>query len=91
ILAVIKNNAYGLGPTGAARILSNDDVIAGFAVVKSKDAIALREARIQSDILLMGMAPADVHLSLYQTTQFASPDAPRYPQRYRNDHQPRKT
>lgn len=48
-----------------ARILSNDNVIAGFAVVKSKDAIALREARIQSDILLMGMAPADVHLSLY--------------------------
>ena len=55
----------GLGPTGAARILSNDDAIAGFAVVTSKGAIALREARIQSDILLTGMAPADLHLSLY--------------------------
>lgn len=74
ILAVVKNNAYGLGLETASRLLAEHDAVAGFAVVKPGDAIALRDAGVRRDILLMGMAPddalrdlfeADVHLSLY--------------------------
>lgn len=60
ILAVIKNNAYGLGLLEAARLLVRHDAIAGLAVVKPEDAIALRDAGIERDVLLMGMAPDDV-------------------------------
>ncbi len=74
ILAVIKNNAYGLGLLEAAALLSTHREIAGFAVVKPEDAIALRDAGLEHDVLLMGMAPddavselvsRDVRLSLY--------------------------
>lgn len=74
ILGVIKNNAYGLGLVEAARVLTQHDAISGVAVVKPEDAIALRDAGIRRDVLLMGMAPdaavadlvaRDVHLSLY--------------------------
>lgn len=74
ILAVIKNNAYGLGLTTVARVLEGVPAIAGFAVVKTEAAIALHEAGITKPVLLMGMAtPADtlelarrgIHLSLY--------------------------
>jgi len=54
ILAVIKNNGYGMGVANAARLLESSSAIAGFAVVKLHEAIALRDARIQKPILLMG-------------------------------------
>jgi alanine racemase len=74
VLAVIKNNAYGLGLLEAARLLTAHEAIAGLAVVKPEDAITLREGGIEVPVLLMGMAPddavadlvaSDVHLSLY--------------------------
>jgi alanine racemase len=74
ILAVIKNNAYGLGLLDAARLLSRHDAVVGFAVVKPEDAIALRDGGIEREILLMGMTPDEaaselvargVRLSLY--------------------------
>lgn len=74
ILAVIKNNAYGLGLVMTAHHLSRYPEVTGFAVVKPEDAIALRDAGVRGTILLMGMAPdeavadlvaADVTLSLY--------------------------
>lgn len=74
ILAVIKNNAYGLGLVEAARLLVQHEEIAGLAVVRPEDAIVLRDAGIEHDVLLMGMAPDDavgelvargVRLSLY--------------------------
>ncbi len=74
ILAVVKNNAYGLGLEIAADLLSRHDAVAGFAVVKPDDAITLRESGIGQEVLLMGMAPddalqalveADVRLSFY--------------------------
>ena len=55
ILAVIKNNGYGLGLTTAARILESREEIAGFAVVKVAAALELREAGIRKPILLMGL------------------------------------
>ena len=80
ILAVVKNDAYGLGLVQTARLLEPLEEIAGFAVVKTDAALALREAGIAKPVLLMGMCSiADgrelvargVELSLY------TDDAPR--------------
>ena len=54
ILAVIKNNGYGLGVANAGRALEPLDAIAGLAVVKLNEAVALREAGIRKPVLLMG-------------------------------------
>jgi alanine racemase len=54
ILAVIKNNAYGMGLVDAARLLGQQAAIAGFAVVKMAEAISLRDADVQKPVLLMG-------------------------------------
>ena len=43
ILAVVKNNAYGLGLTKVAALLEPLPEIAGFAVVKTAAALALRD------------------------------------------------
>ncbi len=60
ILAVVKNNAYGLGLTTAAPLIDGQDAIAGFAVVKPDQAIALRDAGVTKPILLMGYVPEAV-------------------------------
>ena len=54
ILAVIKNNGYGLGVTNVARALDDDGRVAGFAVVKLHEAMTLRDAGIRKPVLLMG-------------------------------------
>jgi alanine racemase len=54
ILAVIKNNGYGLGVVNAARALELLTPVLGFAVVKLAEAVALRDAGIRKPILLMG-------------------------------------
>jgi alanine racemase len=54
IMAVIKNNGYGLGIANVARVLEPCTEIAGFAVVKLHEAIALREAGVKKPVLLMG-------------------------------------
>ena len=54
ILAVIKNNGYGLGVVNAARLMDPLPAVAGFAVVKLHEAVALRDARVRKPILLMG-------------------------------------
>ncbi|MBI4428957.1 MAG: alanine racemase [Ignavibacteriales bacterium] len=54
ILAVIKNNGYGLGIVNVARILEPQKAIHGFAVVKLQEAITLRDAGIKKPILLLG-------------------------------------
>ena len=55
ILAVIKNNAYGLGLTTVATILEPLSEIKGFAVVKAEEAIALRDAGVRKPILLLAL------------------------------------
>ena len=74
ILAVVKNNAYGLGLVRTSRILEPLAEIAGFAVVKAEAANALRDAGIEKPVLLMGMCTLEdghelvargVQLSLY--------------------------
>jgi alanine racemase len=54
ILAVLKNNGYGLGIGNVATILQPLAPIAGFAVVKLHEAVTLRDARVTKPILLMG-------------------------------------
>jgi alanine racemase len=54
VLAVIKNNGYGLGVANVARILEPLAAIAGFAVVKLQEAATLRDAGIVKPLLLMG-------------------------------------
>ncbi len=55
VLAVIKNNAYGLGLTTVASVLDPMPQVKGFAVVKAEAAIALRDAGIRKPVLLMGL------------------------------------
>lgn len=57
IMAVVKNNAYGLGLDTVAPLLAQWPEIAGFAVVKVDAAFALRDAGIAKPVLLMGMFP----------------------------------
>ena len=73
ILAVIKNNGYGLGLLEAARALEPMNQVVGFAVVKADEAIRLSEAGVTKPILLMALfAEADapdlvargIHLAL---------------------------
>ena len=54
ILAVIKNNAYGMGLINMARILESEAKVTGMAVVRLSEAIELRDAGITKSILLMG-------------------------------------
>jgi alanine racemase len=54
ILAVIKNNGYGLGVATVARLLEPLPAIAGFAVVKLDEAVTLRDRGIKKPLLLMG-------------------------------------
>jgi alanine racemase len=54
ILAVIKNNGYGVGVTNVAQLLEPRTEIAGFAVVKFHEAMSLRDAGIRKPVLLMG-------------------------------------
>jgi alanine racemase len=57
VLAVIKNNGYGLGVTSAAKALEPSASIHGFAVVKLQEALDLRAHGIKKPVLLM--APFD--------------------------------
>ena len=54
ILAVIKNNAYGMGLLNMARILESEAAVTGMAVVKLSEALALSDGGITKPVLLMG-------------------------------------
>jgi alanine racemase len=54
ILAVIKNNGYGMGVANVAQLLEPQSEIFGFAVVKFHEAMSLRDAGIRKPMLLMG-------------------------------------
>lgn len=54
ILAVIKNNGYGIGVVNAGQLLEPMSAIAGFAVVKMHEAMSLRDAGVRKPVLMMG-------------------------------------
>jgi len=73
ILAVIKNNGYGLGLTTVGKILDTLPEVVGLAVVKTEAALALRDAGVRTPVLLMALfadedgpelVSRDVHLCL---------------------------
>jgi alanine racemase len=59
VLAVVKNNGYGLGVVNAARALEPSPAVHGFAVVKLQEARDLRASGISKPVLLMAPIDAD--------------------------------
>ncbi|MEQ8330104.1 MAG: alanine racemase [Longimicrobiales bacterium] len=59
ILAVIRNNAYGLGLREVAGVLEPLAAVAGFAVVKAEAALALRTAGVRKPVVLMALFDDD--------------------------------
>lgn len=59
LLAVAKNNAYGLGLDTAGPLLDTLAPIWGFGVVRPNEAFALRRAGVRKPVLLMGPASDD--------------------------------
>lgn len=64
IIAVVKNNAYGLGLETAGPILDRLPEVQSFAVVRADEALALRRANVRKPILLMGPASEDELIEL---------------------------
>ncbi len=54
IVAVLKNNAYGVGEVPVAQFLDESPHVFGIAVVKDEAALAMREGGVKKPILLMG-------------------------------------
>src|SRR5437868_10018271 len=73
ILAVVKNNAYGLGLDTAAPILAALPEVSLLAVVRADEALALRKAGVRKPILLMGPATEDELLELIPLDVAQSP------------------
>jgi alanine racemase len=59
VLAVVKNNAYGLGIRHVGPLLDAAPEVAGLAVVKPDEARALRAAGVRKPILLMALADVE--------------------------------
>jgi alanine racemase len=74
ILAVVKNNAYGLGDHVVGPLLAGMEEVVGLACVRTHEAHVLREAGVRKPILNMAevtedeaeeLARKNVHLSLW--------------------------
>ncbi len=79
VLAVIKNNAYGLGLATVGPILDGASEVAGVAVVKADEAMVLRDAGVRKPILVMGAVSDDEALELVRRDVRLAPfhdDAP---------------
>lgn len=74
MMAIIKANAYGHGYNQVASAIKDSDMIAAFGVATLKEAIDLRLAGVEKDILVLGAIPLedlnmvveyDISLTLY--------------------------
>ena len=74
MMAIIKANAYGHGYNQVASVIKDSDMIAAFGVATLKEAIDLRLAGVEKDILVLGAIPLedlsmvveyDITLTLY--------------------------
>lgn len=61
IMAVIKNNGYGLGLEPVAGVLAAHPSVAGVAVIKVDEALRLRDAGVEAPLVLMGPVPVDAY------------------------------
>lgn len=73
VIAVVKNNAYGLGLDTAAPILDSLAEVSHLAVVRADEALALRKAGARKPILLMGPAAEEELLELTPLNVIQSP------------------
>jgi alanine racemase len=73
IIAVAKNNAYGLGLETAGPLLDRLAEVRMLAVVRPDEALALRRAGVKKPILLMGPANADEMADLVPRDVIQSP------------------
>ena len=64
VIAVAKNNAYGLGLDAAGPILDSLAEVSHLAVVRTDEAFALRKAGTRKPVLLMGPATEEEMLEL---------------------------
>ena len=76
VMAVIKNNGYGLGDINVAKILDDMPEVVGFAAVKTDACLAIKESGIKKPLLHLGMATdsdflelakAGIQLSVYDS------------------------
>ncbi len=77
VIAVVKNNGYGLGVDTVAKIIESQPEVMGFAAVKVDECMTLRNAGIRKPVLHLGMATEsesamlasnDVQLSVYDAS-----------------------
>jgi alanine racemase len=73
IIAVVKNNAYGLGLATAGPLLASMNEIHTLAVVRADEALTLRNAGVRKPILLMGPATEDELVELVRLDVAQSP------------------
>jgi alanine racemase len=73
ILAVVKNNAYGLGLDVAGPLLDHMAEVRALAVVRPDEAFTLRRAGARKPILLMGPASEDELVELVRLDVVQSP------------------
>jgi alanine racemase len=73
IIAVVKNNAYGLGFDTAGPIFDAMSEVLMLAVVRPDEALALRRAGVRKPILLMGPADEEQLMQLVPLNVVQSP------------------
>lgn len=76
IFAVVKNNAYGLGLETIGPLLDQLPAIAGLAVVKTDEAVRLRDAGVRKPVLVMGLVSDDEAVELARRDVRLAPFAP---------------
>lgn len=59
ILAVVKNNGYGLGDRVIGPMMDGFDEVGGMACVRPEEAIAMRDEGVTKPIVVMAEAPED--------------------------------
>lgn len=81
LLAVLKNNAYGLGLETVGPLLDPLPTVWGFGVVRPGEALALRDAGVKKPVVLMGPAGDEEAAELVRREVRLAPstaaDAPR--------------
>jgi alanine racemase len=73
IVAVVKNNAYGLGLSVAGPLLDRMSEVSALAVVRPDEALTLRKAGVRKSILLMGPASEDELVELVRLDVIQAP------------------
>jgi alanine racemase len=73
LIAVVKNNAYGLGLAQTGPLFDAMNEVRMLAVVRPEEALALRDAGVQKPILLMGPANEEELMRLVPLDVVQSP------------------